>query len=738
MRDKRGPASVQLRGRIDHVYFAGTSFSAGKLLLESGETVSFAGNLYARENEPVVLSGTWTQHPKFGRQFKVESMLHDIALSREGLIHYLANHPDIKGIGPAKARLIVDAFGYNFSEILENYPQRINEMVSLPSETITKLRTEWQMKKNVNHLLAWLSAFGLTHHQVTTIVDKYGANCFSILQDDPYLLIEEVRGFGFKKIDLIARKMGTPKKHASRIRAGILHCVQESLNDGHCWIESKSLIDSANTLLIMDDLDSCSIIEMALEKLIADKKLVCNSSGGRFLIAHQSIYTMETGLLEFFRHAKNPNPHFSNKNLSNLKTVIPDVLNAQQYAAVEITLRYAITLISGGAGVGKSFTVAAINTMCKNNGLHVTLCAPTGKAARRLEEVSGDSGVTIHRLLGYDGKSFARSQTSPVDTDVLIIDEFSMVDVVLAWHLFSAVDVNRTSVILVGDHNQLPPVGPGNILRDLIRAEAIPLVILDKVVRQAGALKDNCTALLKGQVRRTSDARKGLCREWYMADVFTEAEKARTFLIELFENRLNELGFDVFRDVQVLTPTHKGPLGTKELNIHLQRTIQHKLWNIDVPPVSENRRPPFLVNDKVIQTRNNYDLNVMNGTIGKVLTVKRDGSLIVDFDGVPVEIERKSSNYSDLELAYALTIHKCQGSEFPCAIVVIHKSHSFMHHRNLFYTGVTRARQTAIVIGDQWGITNCAKKCRVDERRTFLSLLLDRFGYNTNDSLRMV
>jgi len=229
-------------------------------------------------------------------------------------------------------------------------------------------------------------------------------------------------------------------------------------------------------------------------------------------------------------------------------------------------------------------------------------------------------------------------------------------------------------------------------------------------------------------VRKTSEARKGLCREWYLADQFTDSMEAQRFLLELFDRRITELGFDILKDVLVLTPTHKGPLGTKELNQSLQRTIQRKLWNIDVPPVAPNRRAPFLVHDKVIQTRNNYDLNLMNGTIGRILTVKHDGTLIIDFDGIPVEIERSSPNYGDIQLAYALTIHKCQGSEFPCAIVVVHKSHAFMHHRNLFYTGVTRARKTAIVVGDQWGVANCAQRCKVDERRTFLSLLLDQSG----------
>lgn len=733
MHEARNAAPTRLRGRIDRVFFASPSFSAGKLTTDSGDSVQFAGNLYAREHEPVVLCGTWIKHPKFGRQFKADCMEHDIALNSEGLIHYLANHPDIKGIGPSKARRIVETFGDAFPEVLENEPDRIADVVSLPSGAIGKLREEWSKKKHVNHVLAWLSAFGLTHHQVTTLVDKYGSNCLDILQADPYLLIEEIRGFGFKKVDLIARKLGTPKDCVPRIRAGVLHCVREALDEGHCWIEYESLIDSANTLLVIDSLDSRDVIEKTLDSLIREDALSCTSSDGRFIVALPAIHKMETGLIRFFSKASIHNPHFDDGDIEDLGDSISESLNMKQRAAVIMALRSSISMISGGAGVGKSYTVASINAICKNRDLHVTLTAPTGKAAKRLEEVSGDPGMTIHRLLGYDGKAFSRDKANPIDTDVLIVDEFSMVDVVLAWHLFEAIDLGRTSVVLVGDHNQLPPVGPGNILRDLIQTKSIPTVILDHVVRQAGVLKDNCTAILKGQVRKTSEARKGLCREWYLADQFTDPIEAQRFLLELFDRRIGDLGFDILRDVQVLTPTHKGPLGTRELNIALQRTIQRKLWNIDIPEVAPNRRAQFFVNDKVIQTRNNYDLNVMNGTIGRIMTVKKDGSLIVDFDGACVEIERSTPNFGDIQLAYALTIHKCQGSEFPCAIVVVHKSHAFMHHRNLFYTGVTRARQTAIVVGDRWGVANCAQRCKVDERRTFLSLLLQRPGSDTPD-----
>ncbi len=443
-------------------------------------------------------------------------------------------------------------------------------------------------------------------------------------------------------------------------------------------------------------------------------------------MALSDILKMEQDIAAIFTKADASNPHFkSTRNLQKLIIRQAETLNEKQLEAVHSALQHSISLISGGAGSGKSYTVSVINAVCEECDLEVVLSAPTGKAAKRLEEVSGRTGTTIHRLLGYDGKSFSKDSNNPIDADMLIIDEFSMVDVPLAWHLFNAVDFARTAIVIVGDHNQLPPVGPGNILRDLIHSNAIPTVILDKVVSQAGVLKENSTAILKGEVRKTSDASSQGCRDWYLADQFTDPSAAAISCWISLANGSMPLALISIKDVQVLTPTHKGPLGTKSLNEDLQRLIQKRLWNVSVPETQPGRRSPFLKHDKVIQTRNNYDLNVMNGSIGHVVDVLPNGTLLIDFEGVAVEIEKGSPNLQDIQLAYALTIHKTQGSEFPCAVVVVHKAHSFMHHRNLLYTGVTRARKTAIVLGDRWGIRNCAKKCQVDDRKTFLSILLN-------------
>ncbi|MCE9635619.1 MAG: AAA family ATPase [Planctomycetes bacterium] len=718
--------TTTVRGVVATVFFASPKFSAGRLRAADGTVLSFAGEVVVREHQPVVLTGSWERHPKYGRQFKATSLLHDLAPDTDGLALYLANHPDLPGIGPVKARRIAEAFGADFERALDEYPEEVAEVAGVPFENVEILRTEWARTRTVNAALTWLSAYGLTYHQVTTLVDAYGENVVPILKADPYVIVGAIPGFGFKRVDVVARKLGTPKDHPSRLTAGVAHCVDARVEDGDCWIDYEVLVEAANDLLVLDTLDSRTRIEAALEELLSKNRLACVSIGGRFLVARPRLYAMERDLAAWVALGSSPNPHFGpGENLNLLiDRVAPDLLDGQR-SAVRTALSHAQTLISGGAGSGKTYTIAAIARACERRGLSVVLAAPTGKAAKRLEQVVGRDAVTIHRLLEFNGDDFKRNHDEPLDADVVIIDEVSMLDVPLAWHLYDALRLGRTALVLVGDHNQLPPVGPGNVLRDLIERRPLPTVVLDEIVRQAGALKMNSIAVLAGEVRKTAPAEEDGRRPWYLVDQFTDPLDVQRFLVELYRERLAErLRFDLLSDVQLLTPQKKGPLGVRDLNVLLQRLLQKKLWGVDAPEVPEGRRPELLVHDKVIQTRNNYELGVMNGAIGFVVEVgPQKGDLVVEFEGGLVQIRADRGHAADLQLAYALTIHKAQGSEFPCAVVIVHKAHSFMHHRNLFYTAVTRAQETAVVIGDRWGLRNCAAKEQVERRKTFLSVL---------------
>jgi exodeoxyribonuclease V alpha subunit len=712
-----------IRGVVDTVFYSGPTFSAGRLLCADGSVVKFAGKVFVRENDAVRLEGRWVDHPKYGRQFEAEFMGHDLEMDPEGLATFLANHPDVKGIGPVKARLIADEFGRGFDAAIRTRPEAVASVAKVPVETVLELQRVWVANGDFNTAMAHLSAFGLTYHQVTTLVGKFGSQVVPMLESDPYMLMREISGFGFKRVDKIARKMGTPKDLPSRIRAGIHYSVLAALDDGDCWVEYEDLLDRANTLLVMDTLDSREVIEGHLEAMIAEGVLV-SQPFERLVVADPEIQRMETELADILEMAHHPSPHAVG-NVAGLLNAEGAELNPEQREAVKNALAYSISLMTGGAGSGKTYAVSTITTIAERLELRVVLAAPTGKAAKRLEQVVGHEAGTIHRLLGFNGHTYSRDALNPIETDILVVDEVSMVDVPLAWRLFQAVDLKRTAVVLVGDHNQLPPVGPGNLLRDLVKSRAIPTTVLTRIIRQAGVLKENSTAILSGEVRPTSEVKNGARRPWYVIDKFTDAGDARRKLLLLFEEVLQErLGYDLLRDVQVLTPTHKGPLGTIELNVELQRLHQKKLFGFGVPDVEPGCRPRFYAGDKVIQTKNDYELGVMNGAMGIVLSVGQNGGLTIDFDGRAAEIEPGGDALGNIQLAYATSIHKQQGSEFPCAIVIAHKSHSFMHHRNLLYTAVTRARESVIILGDRWGIENCAAKRQVDRRNTFLSFLL--------------
>jgi len=720
--------SIQyLRGRVETLFHASPGFSAGRLKDEDNRLVTFAGKVIAAVGEQVILQGAWVNHPKYGKQFQADTLTHDLDLSVDGLAHYLANNPSFVGLGPVKAKRIAQAFGKEFGRVVVENPEAVAKAGPITIEAARNIRAEWQKHQAINAAATELSAFGLTHHQVRSLIDKYGNDAVAIIKSDPYLIVRDIRGFGFKRVDAIARKVGVPKEFPPRVRAGILDCLDDALDQGHTWVEEADLIERANKLLVMDSLQSRDIIDMELSGLITKGSLACDSYDGRFLIARADIRTMERDVEQWLRGGDKDHPGVF--DLLGVWQKVRDgelcpALNPKQRAAVVAALTHQITTISGGAGSGKTFTVADLTKVLEEQGLSVVLAAPTGKAAKRLEQVVSKEAFTIHRLLGFNGREWARGPDDLLDADVIIIDETSMVDLHLAWRLLRAIDHEHTAVVFVGDHNQLPPVGPGDLLRDMIHTGIVPGVVLTDVVRQAGELKENSTAILRGSVAKTSTHVDSHGRRpWYLVDEFTDPWDVRRFIRDLYETVLvDKLGYDLLDDIQLLTPQRKNILGVNELNGELQSLVQRKLYGVEVPAIVPGRRPPFFLHDKVIQRRNNYDLGIMNGSIGRVAELLPHGDLRVRFDNTEVNLCRADGDLDDLQLAYALTIHQCQGSEFPCAVVIVHKSHSFMHSQNLFYTGVSRAKETTIVIGDRWGVKNCATKKANDERNTFLGL----------------
>ncbi len=706
-----------IRGTIQKTYHSSPGFSAGTLKADDGRTVRFAGKFCANAGDVVALVGRWQHDAKYGRQFAVDSLSYELPETTDGLVNYLAKHPAFTGIGETTARRIVlyAASGANLDRIIRHDVDELHRQLRIPRATLESLREAWIANSADNEVRAYLSGFGLSAHQVETLLEKFGNSIVGVLRSDPYQLVQHVRGYGFKKVDKIARAMGTPKDHPGRVEAGLRYIVTEEIGNGHTWIGGADLVDKANELLLLDTLDSREIIRDAGMRLLARGDLASDGDA------------ISTAYIRDAEHLiRNKFAGYSTWRLFRAPPlpIRTDDLKPKQIEAIHNACNHALTVISGGAGTGKTFTLARLAAAFRDAGLNIALCSPTGKAAKRIEESLRAQGValeakTIHRLLKYDGTQFNRASLSdPIPADpeddedagepgyeVVIIDEVSMVDVPLLAEVLRRIDFGRTRLILVGDHNQLPPVGPGNVLRDIIAHRLVPLVVLDEIVRQAGVLKTNSSAILTAVVAPTALNDPA----WTVVDGFQDALPIQAYLRELVLKKLPErLGIDPIRDVQIITPTHLGALGTKAIN----QMMQHLLHG------DPGRK--FAIGDKVIQTSNDYDLGVMNGTIGRVVDYEpgAEGGYQIDFDGVGMR-QIKGDAVHDVQLAYALTAHKAQGSEFPCAVVLCHRSH-FFADRNWLYTAVTRAAKYCVLIGDQWGLRNAARKNQVIHRRTFL------------------
>ena len=704
-----------IRGTIERTYHSSPKFSAGVMAAEDGQHVRFAGKFCASAGDVVALVGHWKNDPKFGRQFAVESLCYDLPDTSEGLVQYLAKHPAFTGIGETTARKIVTyaAGSANLDRLIRHDVHELHRALRIPKGILEDLREAWLASSAENEVRTYLAGFGLTPHQTDTLLERYGNAIVGVLRADPYQLIQAVKGYGFKKVDKIARAMGTPKNHSGRIAAGIVYCLNEEVGDGHTWTAGSVLLDKANDLLLLDTLDSRTVIEAAAQKLLTDGQIVADGSAvttAFFLEAERFIQAT------FITHGAVVSPLVT----SHLD---PADLNPDQQEAYRTALRHRISVITGGAGTGKTFVVARLTDSFQKCGLRVALCAPTGKAAKRIEELLRQKGLdqearTIHRLLEYDGTQFNRASLSVgaerVDADgetitepaydVVIVDEVSMVDVPLMAELLRRIDLTRTRLMLVGDHNQLPPVGPGNVLRDIVEHALVPTVVLTRVERQAGVLKANSTAMLSGLVMPTAVGDPG----WSVVDAFQEADQIQIYLRDLVLKTIPQrLGLDPIRDVQIITPTHLGLLGTRAIN-QMMQCLHHGAIS-----------GRLAIGDKVIQTANDYGMGVMNGTIGYVTEADAKG-YGVEFDGEGYHFI-DGERLGNLHLAYALTAHKAQGSEFPCAVVLCHRSH-FFADRNWLYTAVTRAAKHCVLVGDKWGLAHAAKKNNVIHRRTFLSL----------------
>lgn len=722
---------ITIHGTVERIFFQKDCFTIGKL--SSG--IKFIGNLTIKERDRVILTGYTEVDSKFGEQLRVVTFEFDMEVETGGLANLIANanKEEIKGIGIIKANRLVQEYGEEIFQKLAEEPEQAAKLIRVSVSTIQNLSKFLDQEKINLKVKTWLSSFGLTYNQISKIIEKYGNSVKTILEENPYIMIQEIDGFGFRRCDDIALKLGYLKNHPGRIQAGICYTLQCELDDGHCWMELNDLIRESGKTLILDYVPDAEyspeeLIEREIDGLCKGGGLSQIPTDNGFIVAFTEIWKFESDIEMLLKLGIEENPHHEKLQEQIGQFDTSQFTNGQKMA-FQKAIEHKLLLISGGAGFGKTYLLKAIGNLYQQAGIQrLAFAAPTGKAARRIQESTGFQSGTIHRLLEYNPalENFTYNKNNPLPVDLVVIDEVSMLDIRLGWRLFQAIDFQNTAVILVGDHNQLPPVGAGNILRDCIQGNLCPTVILDECVRQAGILKENSNKILQGKMSGTA-LEGSPCRPWYLLNDYDDPADCAQFIEDLYLYCAQEQGWNPLTEMQILSPTKKGILGTDELNKRLQRLYQQFKYQREINPVPTNRSPEFYYGDKIIMTRNNYDLMIFNGTIGVIYDIWHDNGktfYTVNWESNN-ELVLDEDQIRDCQLAYALTIHKSQGSEWQCVFVIAHSTHYFQHKssgRNLIYTAATRARHTCFIIGDRTGPHSSVKFDGVGRRRTFLSM----------------
>jgi exodeoxyribonuclease V alpha subunit len=672
------------------------------------------------------LEGIWSNHPQYGRQFEVRSFSVQYPATVEGLRKYLGSGL-IRGVGPVTATRIVDYFGLEILNIIETAPHRLREVPGIGDHRAGTISRAWEEQKQIKEIMMFLQGHGVSTSLAVRIYKQYRQESIQVVQKNPYQLARDVYGIGFRTADKIARQMGILPSDPARLQAGLFYTLSTLSDDGHCFATRPQLLEEAVRLLEVE----APACEEQLNLLLRQEDLIGEELPGSQAIYLPPFIMAERGVASRLRRIqlaqRSRLDEFKNVDWERafawLAKNSPVQLTGQQQEAVRMALTNKVSILTGGPGTGKSTITGSIIRLVQARGRSVLLAAPTGRAAKRLSEATGLEAKTIHRLLEYKpggGSQFARDQNNPLDADLIIIDETSMVDLLLMNHLLGAID-QTSHLLLVGDVDQLPSVGPGNVLRDLIASGVIPVTRLETIFRQAedSFIIVNAHRINQGEMPIFTQTAK----DFFLFSE-KEPEKAADWVVNLVEKRIpQKFGFLPGSEIQVLSPMHRGAVGVGDLNQRLQEALN--------PPdegKSEFRHGHriFRVGDRVMQVANDYERQVFNGDMGYLTTLDlEEGVATVDFDGRPVAVE--FSQMDELVHAFAVSIHKAQGSEFPVVVIPLLTQHYMMLQRNLLYTAITRARKLVVLVGSKAAIAMAVRNNRIAARNTRLAERLKEY-----------
>jgi len=714
------PTSETLSGSVERVTFHSEESGFCVLRIKARghqDLVTVTGSAASiSPGEYIECQGDWFNDKNYGMQFKSHRLTVVPPSTLEGIEKYLGSGM-IKGIGPHFATKLVKAFGDRVFDVIEQTPERMLELPGIGAKRKERVVSAWAEQKVIRQIMVFLQSYGVGTSRAVRIYKTYGNEAIAKVSENPYRLALDIHGIGFKTADTIAQKLGIPKDSLMRATAGVRHVLQELSGEGHCACERDKLKETASRLLEISE----ELASTALDTEVKEGNLVEESIDGCQLLFLTSLQKAELGVAANIFRLANGSAAWSD---INVEKAIPWVeakagiqLADSQKKAVTLALKNKLLVITGGPGVGKTTLVNSILRIIAAKQAEILLCAPTGRAAKRLSESTGLEAKTIHRLLEFDPKAFGfkRNAENPLAADIVVVDEASMIDIVLMNQLLKAIP-DTAALLLVGDVDQLPSVGPGSVLSDIIASEVIPVVRLTEIFRQAATSKIivNAHRINQGKMPLRPEKQEELS-DFYFVPAETAEEISDKVLQIVCERIPKRFGLDAIKDVQVLTPMNRGGLGSRSLNVELQK----RLNTIGGPQVTKFGWS-YGAGDKILQTVNNYDKEVFNGDIGTISSIDLEESeLVIEFDGR--EVKYDVNELDEISLAYAVSIHKSQGSEYSAVVIPLATQHFMMLERNLLYTGVTRGKKLVVVVGQARALAMAVKNKRSARRVTALA-----------------